>query len=112
MAWNLRPAERSVIAADLETLLLAKAVDYRMYEERRSATFDALADFELKVIGHTHLLDWISFNGLVQSWSYVPVRAHPRHEEFFGDLRRIFDAAQTDGRVAFHYDCHAFRQER
>jgi len=112
MAWNLRSPKRTAIAGELESLLLSKAVDYRMYEERRLATLSALEAFELKVIGHQHSLDWLSFSGLVQSWSYVPAPAHPGHAEFFGDLRHIFDLAQTDDRVAFYYDCHAYRLAR
>ncbi len=112
MAWNLRSPEKTAIAKELESLLLAKAVDYQMYEERRLTTLSALADFELKVISHRRILDWPSFSGLVQSWSYVPAPSYPRHAEFFLELRRIFDAAQTDGRVEFHYDCHAYRLAR
>lgn len=112
MAWNLRAATRTDIGADLEALLLSKAVDYSHYEDRRLATLDALASFDSKVIPHQQALDWLAFSGLVQSWSYVPAPDHPRHGEFFADLRRIFDSAQREGLVRFYYDCHGYRQPR
>lgn len=51
---------------------------------------------------------WSGLLGRALSSSYVPVEGQPGHKAFVEKLREIFDATQTDGKVALLYDTQMF----
>jgi hypothetical protein len=49
-------------------------------------------------------LDYAAFEGRLLSSSYAPQAGHPSHAPMLKELRRIFDAYQSGGKVRMEYD--------
>ena len=52
--------------------------------------------------------DFEGLMGRLNSSSYVPDRADPRHAALMQRAKEIFDARQIDGKVAFEYDTRVY----
>ena len=53
-------------------------------------------------------VDYPALEGRLLSSSYTPQPGHPRYRPMLTELRRIFDACQSHGRVALAYDTRVF----
>ena len=47
--------------------------------------------------------DYAQLEGRLLSSSYAPGAGHPRHTPMLQDLRRLFDAHQSNGQIAMDY---------
>ncbi len=63
----------------------------------------ARASFE-----NVQLFDLEGLRGRLLSSSYAPLAGQPGHEEMLAQLRRIFEAHQQEGVVAFEYDTNVY----
>ncbi|HEY3661565.1 MAG TPA: class I SAM-dependent methyltransferase [Chthoniobacterales bacterium] len=112
LIWNERLATSSPFAEAYESLLLEYATDYRRVDHRQ-LTEEIIGQFyggrvELAVFEHSQRFDFEGAKGRLLSSSYAPDAAHPRHAAMLAELRRIFDAGQTNGEVAFDYETKVF----
>ena len=107
LLWNERLTDTTSFLRDYEKLLLTFATDYQEVRHERTTgeidLFFAPSPFQARVFENRQELDFPALEGRLLSSSYAPLQEDPRHGPMLAELRRIYDAHQTHGRVSFEY---------
>jgi len=112
LLWNERMSDGTPFLRDYEQLLLTYGTDYE--EIRHERTTDAVheffdpAPFQEQFFAMRQEFDYRGVEGRLLSSSYAPGPGHPNHQPMLHELRRIFDAHATAGRVAFDYKTRVY----
>ncbi len=111
--WNDRRSDTTPFQADYERLLDEFGTDYAQASHRRTDKPEVIRAFfgiepRFKNFSHTQQFDYEGIQGRLLSSSYAPVAGQPKHEEMLAALKRIFEARQKNGVVAFEYDTHVY----
>jgi ubiquinone/menaquinone biosynthesis C-methylase UbiE len=112
LLWNERRTESTLFLRAYEQLLLTYGTDYKevRHENTTSAVnefFDP-AHFQEQVFAMRQEFDYAGLEGRLLSSSYTPGADHPDYASMLRELRRIFDAHQAGGRVAFEYNTRLY----
>ncbi|MGA7907910.1 MAG: class I SAM-dependent methyltransferase [Candidatus Sulfotelmatobacter sp.] len=107
LVWNERVTDSTLFLRDYENLLLTFGTDYEEVRHERTTSavnefFDPVP-FHLRVFSMRQEFDYQGLEGRLLSSSYAPGPEHPQHGPMLGELRRIFQAHASGGRVAFDY---------
>jgi len=62
-----------------------------------------LSTFSQRDLPNHQVLDWESLSGRLRSSSFTPTEGHPNYPPMMGELRKLFDAYQQNGRVRLDY---------
>lgn len=112
LIWNERRTDSTPFLRDYEKLLLTHGTDYKeVRHEKTTATIDtffAPAPFQERDSYSRQDFDYDGLAGRLGSSSYAPSEGHSNYAPMMEELRRIFDAHQKDGTVAFEYDTRVF----
>ena len=112
LIWNERRTDSTPFLRDYEKLLLAYGTDYQdVRHENTTAGIDgffAPSPFQTRVFEMKQHFDYAATEGRLLSSSYTPGPEHVNYEPMLRELRRIFDAHQSGGRVALEYDTRVF----
>jgi ubiquinone/menaquinone biosynthesis C-methylase UbiE len=111
--WNDRRSDTTPFLADYERLLAEFGTDYSEASHRRTDKPEVIRAFfgkepRFKNYHHIQLFDFEGIKGRLLSSSYAPDVGHPKYEVMMVALRKIFDARQENGKVAFEYDTHVY----
>jgi SAM-dependent methyltransferase len=112
LLWNERLTDSTAFLRDYEQLLLKYGTDYQEVRHERTTSavnefFDP-APFEERRFEMRQEFDYAGVEGRLLSSSYVPGPEHPQHAPMLRELRRVFDAHEAQGRVAFDYETRVF----
>jgi hypothetical protein len=91
---------------EYESLLVARAVDYKKVDHRNVDAAALGAFFESythNTIDMGQLLDYAGFEGRLMSSSYAPATGHPGHAPMRAALRELFETHQSDGQIEMQY---------
>ena len=108
LIWNERLVEGPFLEG-YEQVLHDFATDYREVDHRQTQDAAALSRFfapgrcTRHAFPNEQVFDFDGLRGRLLSSSYAPAADHPNHRPMLDALRRLFDAHQHDGRVAFRY---------
>jgi SAM-dependent methyltransferase len=107
LIWNERLVNTPFLA-DYERLLNRYATEYDRVDHRRIdddviGEFFHPAAFTRHQFENRQVFDYEGIRGRLLSSSYAPEAGDPKHEPMLEELRRIFDAHQSDGVVVFAY---------
>jgi SAM-dependent methyltransferase len=112
LIWNERQVDSTPFLRAYEQLLLAFATDYQDVRHERTtdtiAEFFAPCPFAEQVFHLRQEFDYEGLEGRLLSSSYAPNQGHPKHEAMLRELKRIFDAYQENGLVAFEYNTRVY----
>jgi SAM-dependent methyltransferase len=112
LLWSERRTGSTPFLVAFENLLVEYGTDYQDVRSERTTeqieTFFAPARFQVKTFDYQQEFDYAALEGRLLSSSYTPQAGHDRHLPMLRELRRIFDAHQVDGRVAFEYDTRVY----
>jgi len=112
LIWNERRTESTLFLREYEQLLLSYGTDYQDVRHERTTqeieAFFAPSGFQLRTFNYVQQFDYEALEGRLLSSSYTPQADDVAYEPMLRELRRIFDAHQVDGRVAFEYDTQVF----
>jgi ubiquinone/menaquinone biosynthesis C-methylase UbiE len=113
IVWNDRRADTTPFLADYERLLAEFGTDYAQASHRRTDKPEVIRAFfgiepRFKNFSHAQQFDFDGIKGRLLSSSYAPEAGQPKHKEMLEALKKIFDARQKDGFVAFEYDTHVY----
>jgi SAM-dependent methyltransferase len=112
LIWNERKTDSTPFLRGYEELLLAYGTDYSEVRHERTtaeiADFFAPSLFRSRVFEVRQEFDYAALEGRLLSSSYTPQPGHPTYEPMLRELRRIFGAHQTNGRVSLEYDTRVF----
>ena len=107
LLWNERLTDSTPFLRDYEQLLLSFGTDYEdVRHERTTAAVNEFFDpapFQQRAFAMRQEFDYAGLEGRLLSSSYAPGPEHPKHAPMLRELRRIFEAHATAGRVTFDY---------
>jgi SAM-dependent methyltransferase len=109
LLWNSWNPDATPFLRDYEDLLLRYGTDYKQVDHRKvggetiRSMFDA-ATYQERRFAHAQVFDYVGLEGRLLSSSYIPLEGDPKHAPMMAELRRIFDAHQSAGRVRFDYE--------
>jgi SAM-dependent methyltransferase len=113
LVWNERLVDSSPFLKDYERLLRTHSPEYlelnhREFDESRLQEVFEPNPMQVASFPNEQRLDYEGLEGRVLSSSYSPEKGHPAHDPMVTELRRIFDAHQKDGTVAFRYETKVY----
>jgi len=112
LLWNERRTESTPFLRAYEQLLLTYGTDYQeVRHENTTSTvheFFSSPRFQERLFAMRQEFDYGGIEGRLLSSSYTPGPDHSNHSAMLHDLRRIFDAHQAGGRVAFEYNTRLY----
>ncbi len=106
LLWNDRRLEATAFDRDYEQMLLQYGTDYADVKrlDNEASRFFGSFKREQRILSNFQDLDYAAFEGRLLSSSYAPQPGHPSHAPMLAELRRIFDAYQSGGKVRMEYD--------
>jgi ubiquinone/menaquinone biosynthesis C-methylase UbiE len=106
LLWNDRRLDATAFDREYERMLVNYGTDYADVKRLDNETGKFFGTFkcELRVLQNFQDLDYAAFEGRLLSSSYAPQPGHPSHAPMLAELRRIFEACQTGGKVRMEYD--------
>ncbi len=114
LVWNDRSTDGSPFLVAYEALLRDLSIDYEKVSHRDTISDDVLGAFfgpsgyRALTFANFQDFDRDGLIGRARSSSYVPGPGHPRHERFFSELERIYEAYAVGGIVRFEYTTRLF----
>ena len=108
LLWNERRVDSTPFLREFEQLLLSYGTDYQSVRHERTTeeieTFFAPSLFQVQTFEYLQQFDYPALEGRLLSSSYTPQSDDVAYRPMLQELRRIFDAHQQKGRVAFEYN--------
>jgi ubiquinone/menaquinone biosynthesis C-methylase UbiE len=112
LLWNERRTGSTPFLRAYEQLLAEYGTDYQDVRSERTTqqieTFFAPSRFEVRTFDSHQDFDFSALQGRLLSSSYTPQASDAPYTPMLRELRRIFDAHQMQGRVAFEYDTRVY----
>jgi SAM-dependent methyltransferase len=113
LMWNERHTSDTLFLRNYERILKTYCPEYPEVDHRRADSrvlhkFFGRQGFRFAHFDNTQQFDFEGVRGRLLSSSYAPEPGHPNHEPMLAELRRVFDAYQTGGHVAFLYDTQVY----
>ena len=112
LLWNERNTEASPFMRAYEELLRSFGTDYQDVRHQHTgqsiASFYSPSSFRERVFDNQQALDYEGLEGRLVSSSYMPQAGDPNYKEMVAELRRIFDARQSNGQVAMEHKTRVY----
>lgn len=112
LIWNERRTASTPFLQAYEQLLLDYGTDYKeVRHERTTAEIEVFftpSPYRSRVFAWQQAFDYAALEGRLLSSSYTPQADQPAYGPMLRELRKIFDAHQAGGKVAFDYDTRVF----
>ncbi len=110
LIWNDRRLEATAFDREYEQMLMQYGTDYTEVKRFDNAAdqFFGSVKCERRVLPNFQEFDYTALEGRLLSSSYAPQARHPSHAPMLAELRRIFDARQSGGRVRMEYDTRLY----
>ena len=106
LMWNERHVSDTIFLRNYERILKTYCpeyaiVDHRRVDARTLHKFFGRQGFKFAHFDNAQKFDFDGLRGRLLSSSYAPEPGHPNHAPMLAELRRVFDAYQSGGHVAF-----------
>jgi len=112
LLWNERRTGSTPFLRAYEQLLVECGTDYQDVRSERTTqqieTFFAPSRFQFRTFDYRQEFDYPALEGRLLSSSYTPQAGDPTYAPMLCELRRMFDAHQVNGQVAFEYDTRVY----
>jgi SAM-dependent methyltransferase len=113
LIWNDRDATGTAFARGYEELLRKFGTEYEQIRHRHAAEgtvapYFGHQGYRAATLTNATRLDFATLIARVNSASYMPAPDAPTYAQMLAQLRRLFDAAQQDGKVAMDYVTRVF----
>ena len=112
LLWNERSVDSTPFLRAYEELVLNFGTDYKeVRHERTTETiheFFSPTPFHSRVFDNHQEIDYTGLEGRLLSSSYTPSTDHPNYQPMLTELRRIFDANQSSGKVVLEYKTRVY----
>lgn len=107
--WNSWNPDATPLLRDYENLLLRYGTDYKQVDHRNvgGETIRSMfepASYQERRFAHAQMFDYAGLKGRLLSSSYIPLAEHPEYAPMMAELRRIFEAHESGGRIRFDYE--------
>jgi len=112
LIWNQRVTDSTEFLRSYEKLLLTYATDYEKVRHEHTTegieSFFAPRPYQLREFPMHQYMDYTSLERRLLSSSYVPLAGHGNYAPMLAQLRRLFDATQSNGRVSIDYTTRVY----
>ncbi len=113
LIWNDRRVDATAFLRDYEKLLQDFATDYNEINHKNVQDRTVFApffggEFFEAAFDNFQRFDFAGLMGRLHSSSYAPTPDQPNYAPMAARAKEIFDAHQTDGKVAFEYDTRVY----
>ena len=112
IVWNGIRVEKSPLMTGYQDVLLRYGTDYhdvsREIADAYVETFFAPGQGKFARFEFHQLFDFEGLKGRMLSASYAPDPDHPNYEPILREIRQVFDANETDGKVVFDYETEVY----
>ena len=112
IVWNGYNPERTPLLKGYHEALLRYGTDYREVrreiEDTHIDKFFTSSEYKAARFSFQQSFDFEAFKGRTLSASYAPQVGEPNYEPMLNQLREVFEANQTNGKVTFDYDTEAY----
>ena len=113
LMWNERHVSDTIFLRNYERILKTYCpeyaiVDHRRVDARTLHKFFGRQGFKFAHFDNAQKFDFEGLRGRLLSSSYAPEPGQPNHAPMLTELRRVFDAYQSGGHVAFLYDTQVY----
>jgi SAM-dependent methyltransferase len=110
--WNGYNPERTPLLKGYHEVLLRYGTDYRdvrrEIEDTQSDKFFTPGAYKVARFSFQQSFDFEAFKGRTLSASYAPQVGELNYDPMLNQLREVFEANQTNGKVAFDYDTEVY----
>ena len=107
LIWNERRTDSTPFLRSYEELLIRYGTDYERVRHEHTTDnigeFFAPDPFEQRVFDTAQRFDYAELEGRLLSSSYAPMQGHSNFEPMLKELRRVFEAFNSGGRVSMEY---------
>ena len=112
LVWNGYRIETSPLMAGYQDLMVRYGTDYSEVQ-REVVACDVESFYAAGRCGYANFefqqtFDYEGLKGRLLSASYAPEPDHPDYQAMLGEVRRLFEDHQTDGRVIFAYETEVY----
>ena len=112
LLWNERSTDSTPFLQEYERIVLEYGTDYKeVRHEKTTETiheFFAPTPFQARVFDNHQEIDYLGLEGRLLSSSYTPSADHPNYQPMLKELRRAFDAHQTNDKVVLEYKTRVY----
>jgi SAM-dependent methyltransferase len=112
IVWNGYKSERTPLLKGYHEVLLRYGTDYRdvrrEIEDAQVRNFFLPGECKVARFQFQQLFDFEGFKGRTLSASYAPQFGERNYEPMLSQLREVFEANQSEGRVTFNYDTEVY----
>lgn len=112
IVWNGYEPARTPLLRGYHEVLLRYGTDYREVrreiEDTHVDKFFGTSEYKVAQFEFQQLFDFEGFQGRMLSASYAPQLGDPNYEPMRNELREVFEANQTNGKVTFDYDTEVY----
>jgi len=110
--WNGYDPEGTPLLKGYHEVLLRYGTDYREVrreiEDTHIDKFFPSSAYKVARFSFQQSFDFEAFKGRTLSASYAPQVGEPNYEPMLNQLREVFEANQTNGKVTFDYDTEVY----
>ncbi|HEY3102924.1 MAG TPA: class I SAM-dependent methyltransferase [Pyrinomonadaceae bacterium] len=110
--WNGYRVDRTPLVAGYHEVLLRYGSDYRdvlrEIKDTDVESFFAPGKLEIARLDFQQQFDFEGLKGRLLSASYAPQQGDSNYEPMIQELRKVFEANQTNGKVVFDYDTEVY----
>ena len=107
LLWNERRTDSTPFLREYEQLLLTYGTDYQEVRHERTTAkinaFFAPSEFQERKFNMSQEFHYAALEGRLLSSSYTPQQGDTKYVPMLRELKRIFEAHQKNGKVAFDY---------
>jgi len=112
IAWNGFREEKSAVLRGYHEVLLRYGTDYsdvrREISDTNVESFFSPGECKCARFEFQQFFDFEGFKGRLLSASYAPQEGDADYEPMLRELRKVFDANEKDGKVAFDYETEVY----
>ncbi|HEY7096811.1 MAG TPA: class I SAM-dependent methyltransferase [Terriglobales bacterium] len=112
LVWNERATDTTPFLRAYEQTLIRYGTDYQQVRHERTTenlgSFFSPSPYQERVFATKQEFDYPAFEGRVLSSSYAPAPNHANHLPMLRELRNIFEAHNTEGRVIMEYKTRVY----
>lgn len=112
IVWNGYEPARTPLLKGYHEVLLRYGTDYREVrreiEDTHVDKFFGAGEYKVAQFEFQQLFDFEGFQGRTLSASYAPQLGEPNYEPMLNELRDVFEANQTAGKVTFDYHTEVY----
>ena len=107
LIWNNRRKTGKGFSSQYEQFVSRYGTDYKQVRKREQ-NVDVFFKYKKKVFHNYQVLDFEGLKGRLLSASYIPLKNNSVFEKMIGDLLKLFEANEQNGKIRIDYNTEIY----